>query len=131
MAYKPICWEFSDIEDPPIPIIPIIISTSKKRGMNLDFKIDSGYAGSLGINSDVVEKLNLKKMGLTPILTPTGKKNLPYYLIYVENENWGLKLSKAYAIETPRLLAGRYLFRNTKILLDFQEGQTCVLLSDS
>ncbi|MFV2014685.1 MAG: hypothetical protein ACC656_04615 [Candidatus Heimdallarchaeota archaeon] len=131
MSYKPICWDFSEIENPPIPIIPIKITSSNQISVIIDFKIDSGYAGALGITPEIVQKLELKKMGLTPITTPTGEKNVPYYLIHVDNEDWGLNLSKAYALDTPRLLTGRSLFKGKKILLDFKEGQTCALINDS
>ena len=124
------CWDFSEKEIPPIPIIPISVISKSQTKLLLNFKIDSGYAGALGLTPKVIKDLKLEKLGLTPINTPTGQKNVPYYLIHIKNEEWDLKLSKTYALETPRLLAGRSLFKGKKLLLDFEENQACILLKD-
>ena len=121
------CWNFSEDEKPMIPVIPITIISIEDKKSELFFKVDSGYAGALGITSEVTKKLNLIKMGMTKIMSPMGEKLVPYYQIYVENDEWGLKTSLAYAIETPRLLAGRSLFKGKKLMLDFEENKTCIL----
>ena len=129
MAYLPVCWSYSKAEKPPIPIIPIYIGDNNKSNMNRKefFKVDSGFAGAIGITASVINALEIKKFGLTTIESPTGVKKVPYYQIYVENAEWGLSMSLAYAVETPRLLAGRALFTGKKLLLDFEEEKTCFL----
>ena len=62
------------------------------------------------------------------ILSPTGENNVQYFLLEIENTEWGLHKSKAYAIETPRLLAGRSLFKGRKIILEFENQEFCILL---
>lgn len=132
MTYKPVCWSFSSKEKPDFPIIPIEIAFPVSESpLILDFKIDTGYAGVLGITTEVIEQLHLQNLGFATINTPTGEKNVPYYLLEIENTQWGLSRSKAYGIETPRLLAGRSLFKGKKILLDFEEQQSCILLDES
>ena len=128
MTYKPVCCRFSNNENPSFPIIPIKIVNSFKLPLTLDFKVDTGYTGALGITIEVIKQLNLKSLGFATKLSPTGENNVPYFLLEIENTEWGLHKSKAYAIETPRLLAGRSLFEGKKTLLDFENQESRILL---
>ena len=62
------------------------------------------------------------------ILSPTGENNVQYFLLEIENTESWLHKSKAYEIETPRLLSGRSLLKGRKIILDFENQEFCILL---
>ena len=132
MAFTPVCWDFLATEDPSFPVIPILVGNPQKPESELDwheqyFKVDTGFAGAIGITSTIINSLELAIEGHTKIVTATGETYVPYYQLLIQNNAWNLSNSLTYAIETPRLLAGRSVLVGKQWLLDFEHERFCYL----
>lgn len=130
MSSGPICWDFSDREDPSIPVAPIFLCNPQKEDREwheISLKVDTGFGGAIGLPQEIIQALQLAPLGQILITTAAGEKRVPYFQIFVRNEQWGLGESLAYAIETTRALGGRSLLVGRRWLLDFEAQQFCYL----
>jgi len=129
MAYDQICWEFLIDEDPSYPMLPLYLNNPEHKEYEIfeNFKLDTGFAGTIGINDDIIKRLQLDQIGKTPVSTPIGVKNIPYYHLYIRNHEWDLLESLILAIKTPRPLIGRATLNRKKFFLDFEQSLFCYL----
>lgn len=119
-------WDFGISENPPFPQIEIYLSSIDKEDFQLfPFKIDTGFAGTLGIVPSLIEDLDLKAFGIIPIQTAIGVKDVPYYPLKVKNPDILLAETLLYAIATPRAICGRTFLLGRIWLLDFKNLKFC------
>lgn len=129
MTFNQICWDFSLDEHPPYPILPLYLKNPDVETKELfnDFKVDTGFTGTIGINEKIIIDLELHPVGVTQVSTTIGKKNLPYYQLHIHNSEWELEENMIYAIKTERLLIGRSALNGKKFLIDFDKSSFCYL----
>lgn len=122
------CWEFGTAEDPSFPQIDIILcSISKENNQNFTFKVDTGFSGTLGINTKIIKKLNLEAKGSIRIKTAIGVKDTPIFPIKVKSSDIQLPDSLIVAIKSPRPICGRSFLKDKSWLLDFKAKKFCFL----
>jgi len=120
------CWDFSKSESPPFPQIEIYLSSIiEENYQKFHFKIDTGFAGTLGITPSFIEALDLKAFGSILIETAIGAKDTPYYPLKVKSPDINLTETLLYAIVTPRAICGRAFLHDKIWLLDFKNLRFC------
>ena len=129
MTFNPKCWEFSDEESVSFPCLPLSLRNPEitSREVFLNFKLDTGFHGTIGITDELVDKLQLNSSGVMVLSTTIGEKKVNYYQLLIENSEWGLNQSLVYAVKTTRLLIGRTVLKGKQFLLDFKNFQVCYL----
>ena len=122
------CWDFGTTEDPPFPQLEISLSTiSEASYQKFLFKVDTGFSGTLGINTQIIKNLNLEAKGSMRIRTVMGVKDTPIFPIRVRSSEIDLPESLIVAIKSPRPICGRSFLRNKLWFLDFKATKFCFL----
>lgn len=130
MTLMPTCWDFSDHEDPPVPVIPLIISNPQNpqiQDKEIFLKVDTGFNGAVGLLSKIINELQLQPWGKTDFSSATSDAKTTLYEIYVQHNSWKLNKSITYTLETKRALAGRILLAGKQWLMNFQDNKLCYL----
>lgn len=128
------CWKYLE-DKPPIPSIKIKVH-GVKSGLELTFRLDTGYPGQLLISTDLYEKLGLylaelpeKEFGIYRTASGLIEMKRSQALITVPD----LEIEMEATIETPRHilfernLVGRELINKLKLLLDGTREEGCAV----
>ena len=119
------CWDFKDDEQPPYPVIEVTLSSADRK-TTIRPKVDTGFNGSLAIDSETVRRLRLTPRGTVLVRTANGYSEAPVYVVDLSQPDLAVTL-RALAIGTERSLVGRRLLESKTWLLDCKEGRLCIV----
>ncbi|MHA2370426.1 MAG: hypothetical protein ACXADX_16545 [Candidatus Hodarchaeales archaeon] len=128
VADDAICWDFSDQDQIPYPILTLTVTNPTNSIVGkLDSKVDTGFNGALGLSESTIESLKLEPIGSTLIRTASGEKYVSYYKTVVSIPRTPFANLKTLALRTPRPVIGRAILNLGTWLYDGSYKKWCFI----
>lgn len=116
-------------EDPPYPAISATLASPKTRKrVRKSIEVDTGFSGTIALDEETVEKLQLPSIGEITVNTATERgAPVKLRLVKITIPELRIRQEPFAALTATKCLVGRRMIQNRRWLLDNQANEFCLL----
>lgn len=123
------CWSHGVDEDPPYPTISATLSSPKTtRRVKKSVEVDTGFSGTIAVDEETVEELQLPAIGEITVNTATQRSTpVKLRLVKITIPELRIKQEALAALTATKCLVGRQMIQSRRWLLDNKANEFCLL----
>lgn len=116
-------------EDPPYPTISATLASPKtRRSVNKTIEVDTGFSGTVAVDEETIEELQLPAIGEITVSTATQRgAPVELRLVKITIPELNIRQEPLAALTATKCLVGRKIIRDRRWLLDNQANEFCLL----